>query len=346
MNDISAPIAANDAFDIPEPIYRPPFNVTRASHAVMQVSDLGASRDFYTGVIGLVVSDADADAVYLRGMEEACHHSLVLKKASGAPVAECVGMRVLTEDDLDELVAHYKQAGLPAEFIEAPYQGRTVRTQDPVGTRVEFCASMETRPRLLTAFDRYTGGSALRLDHYQIHSPNPLTACRFYMSFGFRLSEYMVRPDGELLGVFLQRKGNPHDIVFFDGPGPRLHHFAYNCGESQNLFRACDIAGQMGFGKNIEFGPGRHGPAFGLFTYFRDPDGHRVELFNAHYQTIDIDDKPVRWQIGDEKSYRVWGFPPQKSWYEEASGFDGVEIVKPEHNHQAFTLQRYLELNA
>ena len=27
----------------------------------------------------------------------------------------------------------------------------------------------------------------------------------------------------------------------------------------------------------------------------RDPDGHRIELFNTHYQTMDIDDEPVRW---------------------------------------------------
>ena len=342
MNETSSPTAADGASNIPQPVYRPPFNTTRASHVVLSVADVAASRDFYTGVVGLVVSDEDANTVYLRGMEEACHHSLVLKKTDGAPAAECVGMRVLTEDDLDELAAFYKKAGLPAEFVESPFQGRTVRTQDTVGARVEFCASMETRPRLLREFDRYAGGSALRLDHYQIHTPDVPAACRFYMSFGFRLSEYMVRPGGDLLGVFLQRKGNPHDIVFFDGPGPRLHHFAYTCGESQNLFRACDIAGQMGFGKNIEFGPGRHGPAFGLFLYLRDPDGHRVELFNTHYQTIDIDDQPVRWEIGDDKSSRVWGFPPQKSWYEQASPFDGVQIRQPEHAQRPFTLERYL----
>lgn len=342
MNETNLPIAEDGVNTIPQPVYRPPFNTTRASHVVLGVTDLAASRDFYTGVVGLVVSDEDANVVYLRGMEEACHHSLVIKKTAGAPAAECVGMRVLTEDDLDQLIAFYKQANLPAEIVEMAYQGRTVRTRDPVGTRIDFCATMETRPRLLTEFDRYAGGSALRLDHYQIHTPNVPAACRFYMSFGFRLSEYMVRPGGELLGVFLQRKGNPHDIVFFDGPGPRLHHFAYACGESHNLFRACDIAGQMGFGKNVEFGPGRHGPAFGLFTYFRDPDGHRVELFTSHYQTIDIDDEPVRWEIGDEKSHRVWGFPPQESWYKEASPFDGIQIVETEHGQQPFTLERYL----
>ena len=63
-----------------------PFNMTRASHAVLTVKDLGASRAFYVDAIGLVVSDETKDALFLRGVEEAAHHSLVLKRTSEAPV--------------------------------------------------------------------------------------------------------------------------------------------------------------------------------------------------------------------------------------------------------------------
>lgn len=334
--------AKRSSDQLPDPVYRPPFNTTRASHVVLTVADLAASRDFYTEVIGLVVSDEDAGTVFLRGMEEACHHSLVLKASREPPAVECVGMRVLTEDDLDALLGFFAKAGLPAEIIEAPHQGRTARARDAVGLPVEFCASMETRPRLLFEFDRYTGGSALRLDHYQIHTPEVMTALEFYMSLGFRVSEYIAAPDDTLAGVFLQRKGNPHDIVFFDGPGPRLHHFAYTAGETQNLLRACDVAGQLGFGKNIERGPGRHGPAFALFVYLRDPDGHRIELFTAHYQTIDIDDAPIRWEIGGKDFARIWGLPPQRKWIEEASSFLGVEVTSPANAHEPLTLEKYL----
>jgi len=316
---------------LPEPVYRPPFNVTRASHVVLRVTDLAASRDFYTAVAGLVVSDEDSSTVFLRGMEETCHHSLVLKATRESPAVECVGMRVLTEEDLDALIDFFRRADLPVEPIEAPYQGRTVRVRDSVGTPVEFCASMETRPRLLFEFDRYVGGSALRLDHFQILTPRVMDACRFYMSFGFRLSEYMVNPDSSLLGVFLQRKGNPHDIVFFNGAGPRLHHVAYTSGESYRLLHACDIAAQLGFGASIERGPARHGPAFAMFVYLRDPDNHRIELFTAHYQTIDIDDAPVRWERGDERLARLWAPPPPRSWIEEACPFHGVAVTAPAH---------------
>ncbi len=63
------------------------------------------------------------------------------------------------------------------------------------------------------------------------------------MGLGFRLSEY-IAPDGsdEPLFVFLQRKGNPHDIVFAPGAGPRLHHAAFSIPESFHFFYVCDLA--------------------------------------------------------------------------------------------------------
>ena len=45
------------------------------------VKDLGKSRAFYVDLIGFIVSAEDKDAIYLRGVAEACHHSLVLKRA-------------------------------------------------------------------------------------------------------------------------------------------------------------------------------------------------------------------------------------------------------------------------
>jgi catechol 2,3-dioxygenase len=61
---------------IPKPNYNPPFNVTRASHSVMTVKDLAKSRAFYVDLIGFIVSDEDKGTIYLRGVAEACHHSL------------------------------------------------------------------------------------------------------------------------------------------------------------------------------------------------------------------------------------------------------------------------------
>jgi catechol 2,3-dioxygenase len=327
---------------LPPTAFPPPFHVTRASHAVISATDLARSRAFYVDGIGLVVSDETKDAIYLRGVEEAAHHSLVLKRASGPPVAERVGLRVYSEEDLDRAKAYFETTGLPARFVEVPYQGRTLHVADAVGTPLELCATMPTMPRLTVAFDQWKGVSPQRIDHFQILVPDVPRACAFYTGIGFRLSEYIC-PDNsdELLFVFLQRKGNPHDIVFANGTGPRLHHFAFTVSESARLFEACDILGCLGFGKRLEHGPGRHGPGHALFVYFRDPDGHRVELFNTHYQMMDIENEPVRWNASYTRQ-RGWGLPPQRKWHFEASRFGGVEPRDPACMPDPYTLEKFL----
>ena len=59
-----------------------------------------------------------------------------------------------------------------------------------------------------------------RIDHFQILVPDVQRELEFYTELGFRLSEY-IAPDGsdDPLFVFLQRKGNPHGIVFAPGAG-------------------------------------------------------------------------------------------------------------------------------
>jgi catechol 2,3-dioxygenase len=319
-----------------------PFNVTRASHAVLTVKDLGVSRAFYVDAIGLVISDETKDALYLRGVEEACHHSLVLKRAGEAPTAERVGLRVYTEEDLEKAKSWFDKAGLPAKWVEVPHQGRTLHVNDSVGTPLELCATMETKPRLTVQFEKFLGAAPGRLDHFQILAPQVQTACEFYLGMGFRLSEY-VAVDGtdELLFVFMQRKGNPHDIVFANGTGPRFHHVAFTVSESHRLFLACDMLGALGFGNSLEHGPGRHGPGHALFCYFRDPDRHRIELFNTHYQMMDIENEPVRWDASYTRN-RAWGLPPRRQWHFEASRFAGVEPRDPARKPDPFTLEKFL----
>ena len=302
---------------LPTPVYKPVFNITRASHVVHRVRDLAAARAFYVDLLGLVVSEEDRDTLWLRGLEEGCHHSLVLKL--GEPRCERVGLRVLTEDDLELLQRHFNRAGFSTAWVDVPHQGRTLHTHDPAGTPLEFCATMETRPRLFHQVESHRGACVHRLDHVQVVTPEVDASLLFYNEMGFRLSEYVVADEATMM-VFLQRKGNPHDIVFAKGPGPRLHHVAFTVPDTQSLMLTADLFVRAGQAAQVEFGPARHfSPGLARFLYLRDPDGHRVELFPTHYQTIDIEDEPLRWQAPD---FQIggWQTPPQR-WFDEASAF-------------------------
>lgn len=319
---------------------RPPFNITRASHVVLHVSDLAKSRDFYVNIAGLVVSDEEDGVCYLRGLAEACHHSLVLVQSGGAPTCKRIGFRVFFEEDLDSAYAFFKAEGLAAEWVEVPHQGRTLHVEDPIGTKLELCAQMETRPRMYLKCESFTGAHAQRLDHYQVLAPDTYALSAFYSRLGFRNSEYLANGE-KLLGAFMYRKGTSLDLAILDGEGPCLHHFAYTVSESHNIFNACDLAGNYGYATSVERGPGRHGPGGMLYVYLRDPDGHRLELFNNHYQTIDIEIEPVRWEAAALSTNVRWGLPAPSRWYFETTAFEGAPLIAPSVKPNPQTLESY-----
>jgi catechol 2,3-dioxygenase len=77
----------------------------------------------------------------------------------------------------------------------------------------------------------------------------------------------------------------------------------------------------------------------------RDPDGHRVELFTTHYQTLDIDDEPIRWDSRDPAFGMPWGLPARRSWHQEASRFAGVEPLGSFAGSGPVALEDYLAVD-
>ena len=200
------------------------FNIVRASHVELGVRDLGASRAFYVDCLGYIVTDEDTDALYLRGVEERNHHSLVLRKSN-------------------------------ARGARARLQGRQRRRPRPAprwfarkGCRVvaETCRSRAARcaPSIRSAcrsisISRWIAPSdaaeirratAARASSASTTSTASRRTCRrryeFYTELGFRLTEYTETDgaDPKLWAVWMHRKGNVHDLAFTNGRGPRLHH--------------------------------------------------------------------------------------------------------------------------
>jgi catechol 2,3-dioxygenase len=326
---------------VPKTNLSPAFNITRASHIVLTSCDLAASRRFYTEVIGLLVTHESGDEIYLRGVEERCHHSLILRQSSGRPACEVMGFRVFADDDLDRAKQHFDRAGIGSDWSERPFQGRTLRLRDLAGMPIELCATMPTEPRLHDQPQLHHGAGALRYDHVQCLVPDVPAAGSFYTEIGFRISDFFVdRPeDVDPLGLFMFRKNNPHDLVLLSRPGPQMHHFGYIVSDVHKLFVALDVAGAVGFASNLERGPGRHGQGHSFYVYFRDPDGHRVEILPPPIQIIDLDDEPQRWHRGNRFT---WDFPPPKKWLHEATPFRDTPVREPVKSEKFFSLEDFL----
>jgi catechol 2,3-dioxygenase len=322
-----------------------PFRITRASHLELTVRDLSRSRDFYTQVLGLAVTHEDRNRVYLRGVEERNHHSLILTRTEDAPSCVRTGLRVFDEEDLDKAQFFFEQQGMVAEFVEAPFQGRTLRTRDIVGAPLEFCASMDRLERIDQKFEDLRGAGALRFDHYQVTAPDVQVAAAFYTEMGFRLVDYMMA-EGQPIGVFLHMKDSAYDVVFIRRPGPALHHYAYIVNGIQEIIKACDVAGSLGYGDNVEFGPGRHSLGHSYYLYLLDPDGHRVELLPPPFYYGDSEDGPVIHDLtGVSRVTESWGLPPRLSWLQNASAFAGIQMTSPPPGGPEPSLEAYLQMS-
>lgn len=326
---------------IPQPNYYPPFNITRASHVVLTVSDLDASKHHYVDVLGMVLTGRTSDAIYLRGLDERAHHSVVLKKSDPPGTVDRLGLRVYMDEDLDKAYAYFNENGTPCRWVTVPFQGKTLHFEDPLGMPVELCARMDQVQGLYDKFHLHHGGHPKVLDHFQMACQNVQKATDFYMNLGFRMSEYTDSDDAtQLWGTWLQRKGNPHDIVFTNGKGPALHHFAMQAKDASTIMHICDVVGSLGLEDIIDRQPSRHGIGNAMFVYFRDPDGHRMEYYDAHYPMIDIDHEPIRWPLSNTKRSNIWGMPATKRWYFETSPFTGVEPSQSQFPGEPMTLER------
>ena len=308
----------------------PPFSIIRASHIEYGVTDLARSRDYWVDALGFIATEQTGDALYLRGLEERNHHCVVLRRTD-TPIIRRLGFKVHDDEDLDRAAHWFAQRELPCDWAEVPHQGRTLHAVDPLGMPLEFYATMEQTERRLQFYGEYRGTHPQRIDHINCFTPNVQASHDFYASLGFRTSEYTATEDtDQLWAVWMQRKGNTHDLAFTNGRGPRLHHIGVWVSSITDIIHVCDVLATTGWLASLERGPGRHGISNAFFLYLRDPDGHRIELFNSDYLTVDPDFVPVRWDLKDPRRQTLWGAPAPKSWFEEGSVFDGLAVKMPE----------------
>jgi 3,4-dihydroxyphenylacetate 2,3-dioxygenase len=312
---------------VPAPNLYPPFNILRLSHVEYAVTDLSASRAFYVDTLGLQVTDEDDSRIYLRAMEERGHHCISLLRADVAGVG-VLGFKLYDDPDLDKAQAFFAGRGLPTEWVDRPHMGRTLRTRDPWGIPLEFYVKMDRLPTIHQKYRLYKGAKPLRIDHFNMFSPDVDASVEFYGDIGFRVTEYTEDDEsGRLWAAWLHRKGGVHDVAFTNGPGPRLHHTALWVPNPLAIIDLLDLMATTGYVANIERGPGRHGISNAFFLYARDPDGHRIEIYCSDYQTVDPDLEPIRWSLTDPQRQTLWGAPAPRSWFEEGSRFDGIDPV-------------------
>ena len=112
---------------VPAPNLYPPFNIVRLSHVELVVTNLAKSRGFYVDTLGLQVTYEDKAEIHLRALEERGHHCIILRQGKEARAGH-LGFKLFSEDDLDKAEQFFGEKKLPVEWVERPFQSRTLRT--------------------------------------------------------------------------------------------------------------------------------------------------------------------------------------------------------------------------
>ena len=297
-------------------------DIVKAGHIELLVRDLRAAKKFYVDTLGLVVTESGGSRLYLRGLEERHHHSVVLTE-SDSPGVGHIAFKVRDEESLgliEELVRSRGGYARRTEGVESG-QGPALIARDEFGFPVEFYAEMERADWLLQRYDKYRGAKVMRIDHFNIMTPDVAAAYEWYVgSLGFGCTELTETegPKPAMWAAWLRRKHTCHDLALTTGKGPRVHHAGFTVSDRSSIMDCADLLASSGYLDRMERGPGRHGVSNAFFLYLRDPDGNRIELYTGDYLSADPDWVPIRWKLNDPQRQTFWGAPTPASWFNEA----------------------------
>jgi catechol 2,3-dioxygenase len=304
-------------------------NIIGLGHVEMLVSDLSRAQELYVDIFGFVLTERTEDAIYLRCIEDRCHHTLKLKHSSHVGIGN-VSFRVAEEEDLDKMQHRFSSLDLPTRWIEKGEeigQGRALQVQDPNGLPIEFFSEMDVVDWKLQEFHTHRGAVPMRIDHANALVTDADAGARWWMEeLGFKCSEYTESdpPESRRWASWLYRKPTVHDIAIMTGKGPSLHHVGITVKNEMDTIRLCDNLASVGYADAIERGPQRHGISNAFFVYIRDHDGNRVEFYTSDYLTSDPDFKPIRWSLDDPRRQTLWGPPPPRRWFEESMAVESI----------------------
>ncbi|MGH9246503.1 MAG: catechol 2,3-dioxygenase [Acidimicrobiales bacterium] len=275
--------------------------ILRLSHVDIKVPDLDLAAAYYTGVMGLDISERTDDRLFFKCWDEEDHHSVSARYDPRVGI-DRFSFKVEQEDDLADLERRVENYGFSVQRVakgEEIGQGESIRFETPSGHEMELVHDViKVGGRLAKVNphfepEGFQGIAPPRIDHLLINAEEVAEATKFYMEvLGFRMTEQIIGSDGHLIGSWLERSHSPHDLAVVNGPNGALHHFAFWLDDWDHVRKAADILAYNAI--QIDVGPTRHGVTRGNTIYFFDPMGTRNEVFTGGYRP-DPDFPTITW---------------------------------------------------
>ncbi|MFD1213774.1 VOC family protein [Arthrobacter sp. GCM10027362] len=266
--------------------------ITAMGHVGIQTTKLEESVFDATQILGLRETERTSDAVYLAAGN--VHHELVYIE-SDVDGVDSFGFVARDGDALRTIRARVEQENLPV-ISEGP---RGAGIEDgfsfvgPEGFVFEVYVGMQENQAARLSFgpDRY--------GHFNFH-PRDVTGMMKFLQrvLDFRLSDVI----GDDFAYFMRCNPDHHGIALVRGQGT-LHHHAWQAQSIVDLGKLGDRLNRLG--RELIWGPVRHGAGHNIAAYFVETSGAVVELYTDLEQIYDDSRPPVVWG-GDENWWNMW----------------------------------------
>ena len=266
--------------------------ISAMGHVSIQTTQLKESVFDATQLLGLRETERTSDAVYLAAAD--VHHELVYVESDVNGI-DGFGLVAASGDALREIRRRVDAENF--QILSEKPRGAGIEDGfsfiGPEGFVFEIYVGMQENQAAVQSFgpDRY--------GHFNFHPRDVGGMMRFlHRVLDFRLSDVI----GDDFAYFMRCNPDHHGIALVRGEGT-LHHHAWQTQSIADLGKLGDRLNKVG--RELIWGPVRHGAGHNIAAYFVETSGAVVELYTDLEQIYDDSRPPVVWGE-DENWYNMW----------------------------------------
>jgi catechol 2,3-dioxygenase-like lactoylglutathione lyase family enzyme len=297
-------------------------------HVCLRVARLADARPRWEHLLGLHGESAGDRAAILRCAHE--DYALHLVESSEPPGLDYVCYELAPEVSLDHARQVLTSRGGTPTTVTVPLRGQAIEVVDPDGHRLRLVARVrpdDARPAEVKQSTRIPGWHPRKVGHVNFLTTDVQRQVRWYTQvLGFRVTDWI----GDE-GVWLHVDRDHHVLAFLEKGLTHIHHVAFELVDWGEMRVALDHLAQNG--RHLVWGPGRHGMARNLFSYFRMREEDLfVELF-ADLEQLPPDHVPRRF-ADDPHSSNTWGILPPRTYFRfDQAAIDAEEAQAAAYGH-------------
>jgi catechol-2,3-dioxygenase len=292
----------------------------------LKVADVDEAVRRWSHILGLHGEPLPDGRAILRCAHE--EYALVLRRTGDTPFVDYVCYELVAGVTLEQARQMLLARGVSTAPATIPQRGDAIALSDPDGNAVVLAPRAipaDRRPAEVRHSSRMPGWHPRKLGHVNFLTTDVRRQVGWYTeALGFQITDWIGSE-----GVWLHVNADHHVLAFLEKDINHIHHVAFELVDWGEMRVALDHLAQNQ--RHLVWGPGRHGMARNLYSYFRMVEEELfVELF-CDLEQLQAGHQPRHFP-DDPHSSNTWGILPPRSYFR----FDAAAVAAEEEQASAY----------